>query len=69
MKAGELPLEPEVQLEFESRKRNEKPGKVWNGNQPSSKAMPSSKSSYSATLEQDAFFGEEDEDSSEADNT
>ena len=68
MKAGELPLEPEVQLESESRGRSEKRGKVWDGNPPSSKAAPLSKSSHSAVLEQDAFFGKEDEDSSEEDS-
>ena len=65
MKAGELPLEPEVQLDSESRGRNEKRAKVWDGNRPSSTAAPLLESSHSVALEQDAFFGEEDEDSSE----
>ena len=65
MKAGELPLKSEVQLESESRGRSEKQVKVWDGNPPSSKAAPLSKSSHIAALEQDAFFGEEDQDPSE----
>jgi hypothetical protein len=71
MAAGELPAEPEVQMD--SRGRNKKASSaadVWNTKKTEPKAGSASKEQGpSAALEDDAFFGggEEEEEEEESD--